>query len=151
MRITVESECALRIMLFLSLRGVDVKTGAKMISENENIPIRFSLKILRKLKLAGFIKSYRGQAGGYALINEPKEFTLKNIIETIDGPIVMNKCLSDSGICDLNRSPICPIHHYLYDVQRDTSKKLDSVDFQMLIDKYEEGKEDIITTIKGLQ
>lgn len=150
MRITVESGCAVRIILFLSLRGVGEKTGAKMISENENIPIRFTLKILRKLKIAELVCSFRGQSGGYALIKEPKDVSLKEVIEVIDGPIVMNKCLGTSGLCDLNRSSVCPVHYYLGGVQKDVSDKLENINFQMLIDKYQENQCDIITQIQGL-
>jgi len=150
MRITVESGCAVRIILFLSLRGVGVKTGAKMISENENIPIRFTLKILRKLKIAGLVCSYRGQSGGYALIEEPVDVSLREVIEIIDGPITMNKCLGNSGLCDLNRTNVCPVHYYLGSVQQDVSDKLSNINFKMLIDKYAENKENIVTTIQGL-
>lgn len=151
MRITVESGCAVRIILFLSLRGVGEKTGAKMISENENIPIRFTLKILRKLKIAGLVCSFRGQSGGYALIKEPNEVSLREVIEVIDGPIVMNKCLGTSGLCDLNRTSVCPVHYYLGGVQEEVSDKLSNINFQMLIDKYQENQVDIVTQIQGLQ
>jgi len=151
MRITVESGCAVRIILFLSLRGVGEKTGAKMISENENIPIRFTLKILRKLKIAGLVCSFRGQSGGYALLKEPENISLKEVIEVIDGPIVMNKCLGESGLCDLERSSVCPVHYYLGSVQKDVSDKLSSINFKMLIDKYADNQVDIITKIQGLK
>ncbi len=151
MKITVESDCALRIMLFLGIRGLNVKTGAKMISEKENIPIRFTLKILRKLKLANMVCSYRGQNGGYALIKETSEVTLKDVIEVIDGPIVMNKCLTSSGEgCDLRRSSICPIHYYLGGIQKEISDKLNEVTLEMLISKYVQGKTDILTQIRDL-
>lgn len=150
MRITVESGCAIRIILFLSIRGVGEKTGAKMISENENIPIRFTLKILRKLKIAGLVCSYRGQSGGYALIKEPTDVSMREVIEIIDGPITMNKCLGDSDMCDLNRSTICPVHYYLGSVQQEVSNKLNDVSFQMLIDKYQENRDDIVTFIQAL-
>lgn len=150
MRITVESGCAIRTILFLSLRGVGIKTGAKIISENENIPIRFTLKILRKLKIAELVCSYRGQSGGYALLKEPKDITMKEVIEIIDGPIVMNKCLSNTGTCDLERSNVCPIHYYLNSVQEEVSERLESINFQMLIEKYEQGRTDIISHIQGL-
>jgi len=151
MRITVESGSAVRIILFLSMRGLGVKTGAKMVSENEHIPIRFTLKILRKLKIAGLVCSYRGQSGGYALIKEPKDITLREVIEIIDGPIVMNKCLGTSGLCELNRTAVCPVHFYLGGIQKQISQQLDEVNFQMLMDKYQANKEDIISHIQGLE
>ena len=63
---------------------------AKAIAEKNDIPYRFTLKILRKIVQAGIIKSYRGVNGGYVLNKKPSEITLKDVIETIDGKIAIN-------------------------------------------------------------
>jgi Rrf2 family protein len=96
------------------------------------------------------VKSYRGQSGGYALIREPKDISMREVIEIIDGPIKMNKCLGGSGLCELNRTSVCPVHYYLGSVQRQVSEQLEEINFQMLIDKYAENKDGIITQIQGL-
>ena len=57
---------------------------AKLIAEEENIPMRFLLKILRLLARAGFVESYRGINGGYALTRPPEEITLRDVIEAIE-------------------------------------------------------------------
>ena len=76
--------------------------------------------------------------------------TMKEIIEVIEGPIAMNKCLSEGGVCDMKRTSICPIHYYLADVQNVVSKKLDTVNFEMLIEKYQQGKNNIVSYIREL-
>ncbi len=149
MKITVEAGSACRIMLFLAIRGVDNKVGARIISENEHVTIRFTLKILRKLKLAGLLISYRGQNGGYSIAKNPSDITFKDIIEAIDGPISLKKCLGEEE-CKLNRKLNCPIHHYLSDVNDIIIKSLDSINLQMCIDKYNACDEDIITFIKEI-
>ncbi len=149
MKITVEAGSACRIMLFLAIKGVDNKVGARVISENENVTIRFTLKILRKLKLAGLLISYRGQNGGYSIARDPAEITFKDIIEAIDGPISLKKCLGEEG-CKMDRKLNCPIHYYLADVNHTIINSLDRVNLQMCIDKYNECDEEIVNFIKDI-
>ena len=90
MKITREADYALRIIAMLADENRQIE--AKAIAEKNDIPYRFTLKILRKIVQAGIIKSYRGVNGGYVLNKKPSEITLKDVIETIDGKIAINKC-----------------------------------------------------------
>lgn len=130
MRITQEADYALRVVLYLSRLGYNARVTAKIIAEKESIPLRFLLKLLRKLKKAGIVKSYMGANGGYALNKEPEEITLKNVIEAIDGPIHLNRCLYDPEKCNLYRTSKCPVHHALYKVQSNLIKQLESINFK---------------------
>ena len=58
MHITLESDYAIRIMIFMAQqnRRVDAKT----ISESTGVTLRFSLKILRKLAGTKIVKSFKG-------------------------------------------------------------------------------------------
>ena len=51
------------------------------------MPERFLLQILRSLVTHGVLKSTRGVDGGYSLLRDPKEVTVLEIIEAIEGPI----------------------------------------------------------------
>lgn len=66
MKITREADYALRIIAMLADENRQIE--AKAIAEKNDIPYRFTLKILRKIVQAGIIKSYRGVNGGYVLI-----------------------------------------------------------------------------------
>ena len=65
MHITLESDYAIRIVVFLAQQGK--RADAKLISENTEVSLRFALKILRKLVSGGIIRSYKGTTGGYEL------------------------------------------------------------------------------------
>lgn len=132
MRITQEVDYALRVVLFLSNLGINKKIEAKYISEHENIPIRFLLKLLRKLTAKNIIKSYRGVNGGYALNKEPKDISFYDVIIAIDGPIYINKCFSDSNNCNLNRTATCTLHKSLFKIQENLVKDLKSKTFDTL-------------------
>ena len=58
------------------------------------------MKVLRKLKQVGYIRSTRGRGdscGGYALAIEPKSLTLKDVVEALEGQIYVSDCLRNKG------------------------------------------------------
>ncbi|WP_432666268.1 Rrf2 family transcriptional regulator [Wukongibacter baidiensis] len=133
MKITQEADYALRIILHLSKNGIDARVDAKSISESEGIPARFTLKILRKLTKAGLTKSYRGVGGGYSLNRKPEAITMKDVIEAIDGPIYINRCIYDKEYCNIHRTGTCDIHRELNKVRKTLIEELESVNFSDLM------------------
>ncbi|MCX7714454.1 MAG: Rrf2 family transcriptional regulator [Clostridia bacterium] len=129
MKITREADYALRIVAMLS--GEKVQIEAKQISEKKAIPYRFTLKILRKLVKSGIVKSFRGVNGGYALNKEPSEITVKSIIEVIDGPIAVNKCIENHNACA--NSKTCQLRKYLLLGQTAFENELEKVNFEMVL------------------
>lgn len=109
MRITQEADYAIRITYCLTVENK--KTGAKQIAEETGVSLRFALKILRKLILAKIVKSYKGINGGYELVKDPKEISLGEIIEAIDGPIAINNCLKNEFNCSrVHDKNACDFH-----------------------------------------
>ena len=126
MRITLESDYALRILSELALHN-DV-IDAKTISENTSVTPRFTLKILHKLVLGDFVSSYKGINGGYRLKKSADEITLKSVIEMIDGPIAMMRCLDSSEGCALNQDKTACIYHHIFDtISLDVARKLSKI------------------------
>ena len=101
MKITQEADYALRIASELAERAKngESRLDAGTISEKTMIPQRFTLKILRKMVLGGIVKSYQGKNGGYALCRDAAEITMRDIIELIDGPVNLSRCVSHGHEC----------------------------------------------------
>lgn len=133
MKITQESDYAMRIVLFLCRLGVGKKIEAKAISEAEGVTLRFTLKILRKLTHKGIITSFRGVNGGYALAREPQEITMRDVIEAIEGEIFINRCLNSKENCNIQRGNVCAVHKELAKIQRSLLENLSSVTFKKLM------------------
>jgi Rrf2 family protein len=133
MRITKESDYAIRVVLYLSQQNSSKKTNSKIISETENIPLRFLLKILRKLTKSGIVKSFYGVGGGYIIAKTPNKISLKEIIESIEGPITINRCLYDPEFCNLNRINSCVVHNAFLSVQSNLIKDLESITIKKLL------------------
>ena len=125
MRITLESDYALKIVTALAAR--DEVTDAKALSDETAVTQRFTLKILHKLTIGGFVSSYKGAHGGYKLKVSAADITLKDIIELIDGPIAIARCL-DEGACALKHDTAgCIYHHIFDDISHEVAKKLESI------------------------
>lgn len=135
MNITQEADYAVRAICILAKEGEGVKLDAKTIAERGSMPLRFLLKLLRKLIKAEIIKSYRGVNGGYALNKRREDINLRQVIEAVDGPIAINRCLNDSDFCNANNTDSCRIHYYLNKVQETLIKELEKISFETLSDK----------------
>ena len=134
MRITLESDYALRILT--EIAGYDKVTDAKTIAENTSVTLRFTLKILHKLVQGDLVQSYKGVNGGYKLKVKPDEITLKRVIELIDGPIAIARCLESSEACSLNcDKSACDYHHIFDIISIDLANRLNKITIQDVIDK----------------
>ena len=133
MRITLESDYALRILTFLATKSDVIDAGT--ISECTSVTTRFTLKILHKLVQADFVASYKGTRGGYKLKMSPEEITLKRVIELIDGPIFIARCLGSED-CALNQDKASCIYHHIFDsISIDVAKKLNGITISDILNK----------------
>lgn len=135
MRLNQATDYAFRAVLYLSCLPRGQVIEAKVIAEEENIPMRFLLKILRLLTQAGIVESYRGVSGGYALARRPSEITMLDVIKAIEGDIKINRCLISPGECSKKFSPRCPIHHALFSVQQAMLDQFSKYNFQTFADQ----------------
>lgn len=142
MRITQEADYALRMVSLLTKSGAVFSNGAVQstkfaptIAEAVAVPEGFANKILRKLSLAGVVKAMRGVTGGYYLLRDPRELTVKDVIETIDGPIEISKCLSEN--CDCLNNPnkdCCRFHNVFGLLNQMLVERLDRLTIAMMVD-----------------
>lgn len=130
MQITRETDYAIRCVLYLSYLPDNV-TMLDEIAKERKIPKSFLAKILQKLARAKIVKSFRGIKGGFRLAKKPREITLLDVIEVIEGPVAMNKCAINKKICSLSNS--CSVHPVWVEIRKDVEKRLRQQNFEKLI------------------
>ncbi len=59
----------------------------KDIAEAQDIPQHYLEQLLVTLRKAGFVKSFRGTNGGYALACNPSEVTVLHLLTALEGPV----------------------------------------------------------------
>lgn len=126
MRITLESDYALRIVSALATDENVIDATA--LAERTSVTQRFALKILHKLVQADLVISYKGSKGGYKLKKSPDKITLKEVIELIDGPIAIVRCLGNGESCALNTDKTACTYHHIFDkISIDLASKLQNI------------------------
>jgi len=134
MNITMEADYALRIVYLFATNNV--KTDAGTLSALVGVSPRFTLKILRKLLLAGIVKSYKGTHGGYMLAKEPGMISMYDVICAIDGCMPINRCTNESFQCqnpNVKQGLPCSMHCVFMEVCADVKNKLSSETFDKLV------------------
>jgi Rrf2 family protein len=79
------------------------------IASELKIPFHFLTKILKDLGDQGFVQSSRGAAGGIRLAMQPEKFTVKDIIECLEGEEFFSGCILGFSRCNEERP--CALHH----------------------------------------
>ncbi|MGI6176232.1 MAG: RrF2 family transcriptional regulator [Christensenellales bacterium] len=129
MRISQEADYAFRSILYMSVHQSSKNHNVRTLSENLHIPLRFTSKIFQKLKQARLVVSSRGIYGGYSLSRDVKDITFLHVLEAIDGPLCINKCLRDVTHCSMKAADQCYIHRSLKKVQNELRNALSSINF----------------------
>ena len=136
MHITLEADYAVRIVYYLASAG-GKRIDAKAISENTGVTLRFSLKILRKLVAGGIVKSYKGTHGGYEMAKLPQELTLYDVLQTVEGPYALSRCILPDFECTRRQGEDCPpckFNAIYHEISQEVRKRLQAVCFADLIE-----------------
>lgn len=73
--------------------GGVARLNATLLAEETGLPLPTVQKLVSRLSSAGLIESARGTGGGFRLSRPAAAISLADIIEAIEGPIVMTACL----------------------------------------------------------
>ena len=111
MRLTKESEYALLGLAALAAVPAGGLKSLGDIAENQRLPREFLSKIFQKMVRHGLLVSGRGRGSGYALARAPTSITLREILEAVEGPRMLQQCLLWQEHC-ADENP-CPLHHRL--------------------------------------
>jgi Rrf2 family protein len=87
MRISAKADYAVRAVIELASTKDDEAVKGDVISEAQDIPLKFLENILGELKHNGIVASRRGAHGGYWLAKAPDEITLAEIVRSVEGPL----------------------------------------------------------------
>ncbi len=87
MRISAKVDYAVRAMCELAAHTLDAPLKAEQIASAQEIPLSFLENILVDLRRAGFVRSLRGQVGGYRMAKPASEITIADVIRAVEGPL----------------------------------------------------------------
>ena len=99
MQFTKAEEYGIMGVLYLAETDRGRVTPLSEISEAKDIPEKFLAKIFQSLSRTGIVRSHRGVRGGFTLSKDPSEITIMEVLEAIQGPYHLMKCIKDPVVC----------------------------------------------------
>lgn len=111
MRLSSLADYAVVTMSAAARAPAGARLSATNLASEVGVPLPTVQKLMGHLVRAGLLTSARGTGGGFLLAKPADRITLAEIIEAIEGPIAMTKCVEGhSEECQLHGSCLTRPH-----------------------------------------
>ncbi|MGE5123006.1 MAG: RrF2 family transcriptional regulator [Acidobacteriaceae bacterium] len=127
MQITRQADYAVRAMAYLAQLGPDHRAATGVIAHEKSIPPSFLAKIVSQLSVAGLLQTSRGARGGVSLAKPAEAISLLDVVEAIDGPIMLNDCVNETSTCSFDDD--CPLKPVWCEAQKQLVDHLSNANF----------------------
>jgi Rrf2 family protein len=142
MKLTRAAEYAVRVVLYLSRRPAGELVTRRELAEEMQIPPPFLAKVSQQLARLGILVIHRGARGGYVLARPPEEITLLEVVEGVEGDLLLNDCVIRPEVC--GRSAVCPVHRVWVEARAALRGVLARADFAQLAAQESAGWEALL-------
>ena len=108
MRLSSLADYAVVIMAAASRHCGRARVSAGQLADETGLPTPTVQKLVSRLSNAGLLRSSRGVGGGLQLARPAAAITLADIVEAVEGPIVLTSCV-DEGRHDCSLEEACAV------------------------------------------
>ena len=135
MKISAQEEYGLRILSRIAQCPVAEGITIPEISRLEGISHHNVAKLCRLLRLAGLVKSSRGNVGGYSLAKSAKNILLSDVLAVLGGRLFDEGfCGNHAGVLNLCTNSVdCAIRSLWQVIQVNIDHVLDNITLQSLL------------------
>ena len=130
MKLTTKSRYGTRLVLDMAQRYGKRAIQLGEIAKRQNVSVKYLEQIIRPLKKANYIKSFRGARGGHMLNKPPEEITVGEIVALLEDSPSLTPCVDNPDICD--RVVNCPTHLIWQEATNAMYEKLNQINFSEL-------------------
>jgi FeS assembly SUF system regulator len=92
MRLTHLADYAVVLMTAAARREAGSRLSATDLAQDTGVPLPTAQKLMQQLAAHGLLVGQRGAGGGYALARAVEQISLADIVEAVEGPIVLTMC-----------------------------------------------------------
>jgi Rrf2 family protein len=117
------ADYAIRTMVYVASQAEGSRTVTEQIAQRQEIPGAFLSKVVAQLTQSGLLRTQRGASGGVFLGRAAEEISLRQVLEAVQGPVVVNLCTGPYDGC--SRAGTCPAHPVFRQVQQSLGEMLD--------------------------
>ncbi|WP_017414606.1 RrF2 family transcriptional regulator [Clostridium tunisiense] len=133
MKLSTKGRYGVKAMVDLAINYGKEPVSIKSISERQKISEYYLEQLFSSLRKSGLIKSVRGASGGYILDKEPKDITVYEVLEVLEGPIEISNCIED-GSC--NNIDCCATRIVWKKIKESIDSVTTSITLQDIVDDY---------------
>jgi Rrf2 family protein len=137
MKVSMKGDYGVRALVELAHRYGDGQLQSASIAQAQSIPEPYLDQLLTTLRRAGFIRSVRGPQGGHALIRDPQELKLSEVIAVLEGSLAPIACLDDPEGC--RKTASCSLRPVWQEIEAATLKVLESITIADLAERERAG------------
>jgi len=99
MKVSTKGDYGVRALVELAHHFGQGPVQSAEIAARQEVPEPYLDQLLTTLRRAGFIRSVRGPQGGHALIREPREVKLSEVMLALEGSLAPLACVDDPEAC----------------------------------------------------
>lgn len=141
-RINRKTDYAVRVVLFLARQPSGTRTPTKVVQDETLIPRAYLLRIIAELSKVGIINTHPGPSGGLQMGKPAEDVSLGEILEVMEGSILVSDCLENPEECSLSTN--CPVRGRWGCLQRVILKELRRTTIHQLVDELENEVEELM-------
>jgi len=132
-RLSTKGRYGARVMLELALNYGKGPILLKEIAKVQGVSEGYLEHILPILKASGLVYSSRGANGGYVLAKEPKEITLRKVVEALEGSLNPVECVDRPSVC--KKASGCVMRDIWRELGSKISETLDTVTLEDMVER----------------
>ena len=125
------TDYAVRLVVHLAREYGKGPVSTNVAARQEGVSYPLACKLMQRLHGSKLIDSCMGPKGGFSLARAPSQVTLLEVVEAIQGPISVNRCLLSSDVCA--RQADCAVRAKLVGIQENILSSLAGITFDDLV------------------
>jgi len=133
----MKGDYGVRALVELAHRFGEGPVQSAVIANRQSIPEPYLDQLLTSLRRAGFIRSVRGPQGGHALIRDPHDLRLSEVIQALEGSLAPIACLDDPEGC--RTTTTCCLKPVWQEIEAATIRVLESITIADIAERQRAG------------
>lgn len=103
MQLTVHTDYALRLLIYLAIHRNDISPTVQDAASRYGISTNHLAKVAQRLVQHGYITSQRGRGGGLALIDDPADINIGELVREIES-FNLVECFGPGSMCRIEQN-----------------------------------------------
>lgn len=140
MKLSTKGRYGVKAMVDLAIHYGKQPSSIKNIAERQNISEYYLEQLFSSLRKSELIKSVRGAQGGYMLSRDPKDITVLQIMEVLEGPVEISDCIDENNEKSCDNMDCCATRLLWSRIKESIDSVMESTTLEDMLEDYNKMK-----------